>query len=1062
VTSVKSVTKSVAELPLQNVTNKEAKVYLGESALVLYSSEIESNQQQNLTPIDGFARRHIGPTPSEIQEMLDVLSIDSLNDLIDKTVPAAIRLPQPLELLAAKSEYAALAELQEIASKNQVLRSYIGTGYHDCITPPVIGRNILENPGWYTAYTPYQAEIAQGRLEALLNFQTMIIDLTGLEIANASLLDEGTAAAEAMAVSYGVSKNKGKAFFVAQDCHPQTIEVVQTRAKPLGINVIVGDHRDFKCDRTIFGALLQYPATDGAIYDYTDFIASAHEVGALVTVAADILSLCVLTPPGEFGADIAVGSTQRFGIPMGFGGPHAAYFATREEFKRQVPGRIVGVSKDANGKSALRLALQTREQHIRREKATSNICTAQVLLAVMAGMYAVYHGPQGLKEIAEKVRDLTALLASGLKSLGYKIGAEPFFDTLRVELGDKPLSEILEAAQNRQINLRVFDEKTVGISLDETVTAADVQELWTIFAQEKDYIGADGENVLNISLDAGAFTSSLMLPAFCDRTSSYLTHPVFNSYHSETELLRYMHRLEAKDLSLNTSMIPLGSCTMKLNATAEMLPVSWPEFSKIHPFAPSHQTRGYQMMFVQLEQWLAEITGFAGISLQPNAGSQGEYTGLLVIRQYHEHRGESHRNICLIPQSAHGTNPASAVMAGMKVVVVDCDSQGNIDVSDLQKKAEKHKNELAALMVTYPSTHGVFEAEITEICEIVHQAGGQVYMDGANMNAQVGLCRPGDFGADVCHLNLHKTFCIPHGGGGPGMGPIGVMSHLVEFLPDVSVDPPQPPLTRGGQELANQSIENPLTKGGQELANQPIENPLTKGGQELANQSIEPPTNGDRDSNSIGAVSAAPWGSASILTISWMYIRMMGGVGLTEATKVAILNANYMAKRLESYYPVLYKGKSGLVAHECILDLRSLKKTAGIEVEDIAKRLMDYGYHAPTVSWPVAGTVMVEPTESESKQELDRFCDAMIAIRGEIAEIENGNVDAHNNVLKNAPHTAESLMVDEWNHPYTRAEAAYPAPWTREHKFWPAVGRIDNAFGDRNFVCSCLPMEAYT
>ena len=987
--------------------------------MVLYSSKIESNQQQNLTPIDGFARRHIGPTPTEIQQMLDVLGIDSLDDLIDKTIPAAIRIQQPLELLAAKSEYAAVAELHEIAAKNQVFRSYIGTGYHDCITPPVIGRNILENPGWYTAYTPYQAEIAQGRLEALLNFQTMIVDLTGLEIANASLLDEGTAAAEAMTVSYGVSKNKGKAFFVAQDCHPQTIEVVQTRAKPLGIDVIVGDHRGFKFDRTIFGALLQYPATDGAIYDYTDFIASAHKVGALVTVAADILSLCVLTPPGEFGADIAVGSTQRFGIPLGFGGPHAAYFATREEFKRQVPGRIVGVSKDANGKSALRLALQTREQHIRREKATSNICTAQVLLAVMAGMYAVYHGPEGLKEIAEKVRDLTALLASGLQSLGYKIGDEPFFDTLRVELGKKPLSEVLESAQNYQINLRVFDEKTVGISLDETVTADDVKKLLAIFADKKDVINADGDIFVSMSLDADDFTSSLLYPAFCDRTSSYLTHPVFNSYHSETELLRYMHRLEAKDLALNTSMIPLGSCTMKLNATAEMLPVSWPEFSKIHPFAPSHQTRGYQMMFVQLEQWLAEITGFAGISLQPNAGSQGEYAGLLVIRQYHEHRGESHRNICLIPQSAHGTNPASAVMAGMKVVAVDCDSQGNIDVSDLHKKAEKHKNELAALMVTYPSTHGVFEAEIKEICEIVHNCGGQVYMDGANMNAQVGLCRPGDFGADVCHLNLHKTFCIPHGGGGPGMGPIGVMSHLVEFLPSTDaglrVYPPQPPLAKGGSKI-----------------------------------------------ESVGAVSAAPWGSASILTISWMYIRMMGGVGLTDATKVAILNANYMAKRLQSYYPVLYKGKSGLVAHECILDLRLLKKTAGIEVEDIAKRLMDYGYHAPTVSWPVAGTVMVEPTESESKQELDRFCDAMIAIRGEIAEIENGNVDAQNNVLKNAPHTAESLMVDEWNHPYTRAEAAYPTPWTREYKFWPAVGRIDNAFGDRNFVCSCLPMEAYT
>ena len=977
--------------------------------MVIYSPQIEPSQQQNLSPIDGFAARHIGPTPSEIQQMLDVLGISSLDDLIDKTVPAAIRINQPLQLPAAQSEYGALAELKEIAAKNQVFRSYIGTGYHDCITPPVIGRNILENPGWYTAYTPYQAEIAQGRLEALLNFQTMIVELTGLEIANASLLDEATAAAEAMAVSYGASKKGAKAFFVSQDCHPQTVEVVQTRAKPLGIEVIVGDHQSFEFDRTIFGAIVQYPATDGAIYDYTDFIRSAHQVGALVTVAADILSLCLLTPPGEFGADIAVGSTQRFGVPMGFGGPHAAYFATREEFKRQVPGRIVGVSKDANGKSALRLALQTREQHIRREKATSNICTAQVLLAVMASMYAVYHGPSGLRNIAEKVWSLTALLASGLRSFGYTIGSQPFFDTLRVELGDKPLSEILEAAQLRQINLRVFDGTTVGITLDETVTVEDVQELWEIFSQNKDYLRADGQNALNIPLDAEELNSFLTLPDFCDRTTPYLTHPVFNSYHSETELLRYMHRLEAKDLSLNTSMIPLGSCTMKLNATAEMLPVTWAEFGKIHPFAPRSQTRGYQMMFVQLEQWLAEITGFAGISLQPNAGSQGEYAGLLVIRQYHEHRGESHRNICLIPQSAHGTNPASAVMAGMKVVAVECDSQGNIDVADLQKKADKHKNELAALMVTYPSTHGVFESEIKEICQIVHNCGGQVYMDGANMNAQVGLCRPGDFGADVCHLNLHKTFCIPHGGGGPGMGPIGVMSHLVPFLPDVSAD-----------------------------------------------------ASGQKDSNSIGAISAAPWGSASILTISWMYIRMMGEVGLTAATKVAILNANYLAHRLESYYPVLYKGKAGLVAHECILDLRSLKKSAAIEVEDIAKRLMDYGYHAPTVSWPVAGTVMVEPTESESKQELDRYCDAMIAIRGEIAQIEKGNVDAQNNVLKNAPHTAESLMVDEWNHPYTRAQAAYPTAWTREYKFWPAVGRIDNAFGDRNFVCSCLPMEAYS
>ncbi|WP_373533829.1 aminomethyl-transferring glycine dehydrogenase [Microcoleus sp.] len=994
--------------------------------MVLYSPKVEPSQQQNLSPIGGFAGRHIGPTPSEIQQMLDVLGISSLDELIDKTVPAAIRMNQPLQLPAAQSEYAALAELKEIAAKNQIFRSYIGTGYHDCITPPVIQRNILENPGWYTAYTPYQAEIAQGRLEALLNFQTMIIDLTGLEIANASLLDEGTAAAEAMAVSYGASKKGAKAFFVAQDCHPQTIEVVQTRAKPLGIEVIVGDHQSFEFDRTIFGALLQYPATDGTIYDYRDFIRSAHENGALVTVAADILSLCLLTPPGEFGADIAVGSTQRFGVPMGFGGPHAAYFATKEEFKRQVPGRIVGVSKDANGKSALRLALQTREQHIRREKATSNICTAQVLLAVMASMYAVYHGPSGLRDIAEKVWSLTALLASGLRSFGYKIGSQPFFDTLRVELGDKPLSELLATAQLRNINLRVFDEATVGITLDETVTVEDVQDLWEIFGQHKDYIRVEGENALNIPLDADALNSYLTLPDFCDRTTSYLTHPVFNSYHSETELLRYLHRLETKDLSLNTSMIPLGSCTMKLNATAEMLPVTWAEFGKIHPFAPRNQTRGYQMMFVQLEQWLAEITGFAGISLQPNAGSQGEYAGLLVLRQYHEHRGESHRNICLIPQSAHGTNPASAVMAGMKVVAVECDSQGNIDVADLHKKAEKHKNELAALMVTYPSTHGVFESEIKEICEIVHNCGGQVYMDGANMNAQVGLCRPGDFGADVCHLNLHKTFCIPHGGGGPGMGPIGVMSHLVEFLPSTDAElRAYPPQKRAGTGAP------PLQSGGSKI-------------------------------ESVGAVSAAPWGSASILTISWMYIRMMGGVGLTEATKVAILNANYMAKRLESYYPVLYKGKSGLVAHECILDLRLLKKSAAIEVDDIAKRLMDYGYHAPTVSWPVAGTVMVEPTESESKQELDCFCDAMIAIRGEIAEIEKGNVDAQNNVLKNAPHTAESLMVDEWNRPYTRAQAAYPTAWTREYKFWPAVGRIDNAFGDRNFVCSCLPMEAYT
>lgn len=951
---------------------------------------------------DSFASRHIGPSPEEIKQMLELLGFSSLDELIEKTIPQAIRISHPLQLPAAQSEYAALANLKEIASKNQIFRSFIGMGYYDCITPPVILRNILENPGWYTAYTPYQAEIAQGRLEALLNFQTMIIELTGLEIANASLLDEATAAAEAMTMSYGVSKNKAKAFFVSQDCHPQTIEVVQTRANPLGIEVIVGNHENFAFDQPIFGALLQYPATDGTIYDYRQFIEQVHKVGALVTVAADILSLTLLTPPGEFGADIAIGNTQRFGVPLGYGGPHAAYFATKEEFKRQVPGRIVGVSKDVNGKPALRLALQTREQHIRREKATSNICTAQVLLAVIASMYAVYHGAAGLKRIAENIHQLTVILAEGLKQLGYKITGDYFFDTICVELGSHSLTEILQAAEIQQINLRVFDEQTVGISLDETTTFKDLQDLWKIFALGEE-LPFNGHELLAENQTQNPFT----------RNSNYLTHPVFNQYHSETELLRYIHRLQAKDLSLTTSMIPLGSCTMKLNSTAEMIPVTWTEFGKIHPFAPLSQTRGYQVMFQQLEEWLAEITGFAAVSLQPNAGSQGEYAGLLVIRKYHENRGEIHRNVCLIPQSAHGTNPASAVMCGLKVVPINCDEQGNIDVTDLKNKAEKHSKELAALMVTYPSTHGVFESEIKEICEIVHSHGGQVYMDGANMNAQVGLCRPGDFGADVCHLNLHKTFCIPHGGGGPGMGPIAVSSHLVPFLPGHSV------------------VKIGETPG-------------------------------------IGAVSAAPWGSASILPISWMYIAMMGGEGLTEATKVAILNANYMARRLQDYYPVLYKGNNGLVAHECILDLRSLrgaspslKKSASIEVDDIAKRLMDYGFHAPTVSWPVAGTVMVEPTESESKAELDRFCDAMIAIRQEIAEIESGKVDAENNVLKNAPHTAETLITDDWNRPYSRTQAAYPAPWLKEHKYWPPVSRIDNAFGDRNFVCSCLPMSAY-
>ena len=957
-----------------------------------------------------FVDRHIGPTSAKITEMLAVLNIATIDDLIEKTVPATIRLQTPLNLPPAINEYTALAELKEIASKNQVFRSYIGLGYYDCITPPVIQRNILENPGWYTAYTPYQAEIAQGRLEALLNFQTMIIDLTGLEIANASLLDEGTAAAEAMTMSYGLAKNKANAFFVSKDCHPQTIAVLETRANPLNIKVIIGDHQTFTFDEPIFGALLQYPTTDGTIYDYENFITKVHEVGAFVTVAADILSLCLLKPPGEFGADIAVGSTQRFGVPLGYGGPHAAYFATKEEFKRQVPGRIVGVSKDVNGNPALRLALQTREQHIRREKATSNICTAQVLLAVIASMYAVYHGASGLKSIAEKVHGLTVILAKGLTRLGYEIAKDSFFDTLRVELGDKSLDEISALMLDYQINLRFWDDNTLGISLDETTTEKDLLDIWQIFNLGKD-LPFTFDEITNES----SVTESL---APFTRTSNYLTHPVFNSYHSETELLRYLHRLEAKDLSLTTSMIPLGSCTMKLNATAEMMPVTWPEFGKLHPFAPRSQTQGYQILFQQLEEWLAEITGFAGVSLQPNAGSQGEYAGLLAIQKYHQSRGDSHRNICLIPQSAHGTNPASAVMAGLKVVPINCDDDGNIDVEDLQRQAEKYRDNLAGLMITYPSTHGVFEEGIKEICAIVHANGGQVYMDGANMNAQVGLCRPGDIGADVCHLNLHKTFCIPHGGGGPGMGPIGVASHLVSFLPDVSGNPTQ---GHGG--------------GGH-------------GGTAPTKEKM-------------GAVSAAPWGSASILTISWMYIRMMGNDGLTQATKVAILNANYIASRLDSYYPVLYKGKTGLVAHECILDLRSRKKSANIDVDDIAKRLMDFGFHAPTVSWPVAGTVMVEPTESESKDELDRFCDAMITISQEIDAIEKGEMDSHNNPLKNAPHTAESLLVDEWKHPYSRQKAAYPAPWIKEYKFWPSVGRIDNAFGDRNLVCSCLPMDAY-
>ncbi|MDJ1177623.1 aminomethyl-transferring glycine dehydrogenase [Roseofilum sp. BLCC_M91] len=996
------------------------------------SSKLSSSASEQQTR--SFADRHLGPNANDIQQMLKLLEIDDLETLIERTIPPAIQLTRSLNLPTAESESAALNTLKAIMGKNRLFRSYIGMGYSNCLTPAVIQRNILENPGWYTAYTPYQAEIAQGRLEALLNFQTLVIDLTGLEIANASLLDEGTAAAEAMSMSYGICKNKANRFFVSQECHPQTLEVVQTRAQPLGIEVIVGDHRQFDFSQPIFGALLQYPATDGTIYDYSEFIAKVHEVGALATVAADLLSLTLLRPPGEMDADMVVGNSQRFGVPLGYGGPHAAFLATREAYKRQVPGRIVGQSKDKDGKLALRLALQTREQHIRRDKATSNICTAQVLLAVIASMYAVYHGPEGLKAIAETIHQQTLWLAEGLKRLGYSLPDSQFFDTLRVNLGETALESLLAAAQEKKINLRTLDEKTVVISLDETTTLADVVDLWEIFARslrlrsgngesgngESGNGGSEGEMVTSTPLGdlptplgdlpftAEEIIASAPAPDFGSftRQSPYLTHPVFHQYHSETELLRYLHRLEAKDLSLTTSMIPLGSCTMKLNATAEMIPVTWPEVGQIHPFAPLEQTQGYQEMFRQLEDWLAEITGFEAVSLQPNAGSQGEYAGLLVIRAYHQHNGEGDRHICLIPESAHGTNPASAVMCGMKVVGVKCDRQGNIDLTDLRAKAEKHSAKLSALMVTYPSTHGVFEEAIQEICEIIHSHGGQVYLDGANMNAQVGLCRPGDYGADVCHLNLHKTFCIPHGGGGPGMGPIGVAPHLVPFLPGHSVI--------------------------------------------------------DLGKTEQGAVAAAPWGSSSILPISWMYIAMMGPQGLTDATKVAILNANYIAHRLDPHYPILYTGKFGLVAHECIVDLRPLKKSAGVEAEDIAKRLMDYGFHAPTMSWPVAGTIMVEPTESESKEELDRFCDAMIAIREEIAAIERGEMSAEDNLLKNAPHTAEMLLADEWTHPYSRQQAAYPAPWTREFKYWPPVGRIDNAFGDRNFVCSCAPMEAYS
>ncbi|MBK8904204.1 MAG: aminomethyl-transferring glycine dehydrogenase [Anaerolineaceae bacterium] len=960
------------------------------------NGDIQLSNRELLLPTDHFVDRHIGPREEEIAHMLATLQVGSLAELIHQTIPAHIRLESKLKMDPPRSESEILAELRAIAAKNKLYRSFIGMGYSDTLTPPVVLRNIFENPGWYTQYTPYQAEIAQGRLEALLNFQTMIMDLSGMEIANASMLDEGTAAAEAMTLALRQRPRSSNAntFFVSELCHPQTIAVVQMRAEPLDINVVVGDHASYNFD-DCFGALLQYPATDGSVFDYEPFVKAAHEKEALVVVAADLLALVLLRAPGEFGADVVVGNSQRFGVPMGYGGPHAAYMATREEYKRQMPGRLVGVSIDAQGNPAMRLAMQTREQHIRREKATSNICTAQVLLAIMASMYAVYHGPVGLRKMARRVQLLTAVLRQGLTELGYTVNEQPVFDTITVSGGPKSQDEIREAALSREMNLRYYEDGRTGISLDEITEAYEIEQLLAIFGAE-----ATRFNVYTMADEI-----DLAYPDTHARTSDFLTHPVFNSYHSETEMMRYINRLEARDLSLTHSMIPLGSCTMKLNATAEMLPVMWPKFGGLHPFVPLDQAAGYQELFRRLERWLAEVTGFAAVSLQPNSGASGEYTGMLVIRAYHLSRGDTQRHICLIPSSAHGTNPASAVMAGMEVVVVKCDDNGNIDVDDLRAKAEKHSDRLAAVMITYPSTHGVFEAAIEEMCQIIHDNGGQVYMDGANMNAQVGLTSPGKIGADVCHLNLHKTFTIPHGGGGPGMGPIGVAEHLAPFLPG-----------------------HPVVAG--------------VGGVQA-----------------IGPVSSAPWGSAGILPIPYAYIAMMGEAGLQKATEVAILNANYIAHRLDPHYPVLYKGENGRVAHECIIDLRPLKEF--VTVEDVAKRLMDYGYHAPTMSFPVPGTLMIEPTESESQVEVDRFCDAMIQIRQEIAEIETGKVAHEDSVLAHAPHTASVIAGESWERPYSRETAAFPTEWVRSSKFWPAVARIDNVYGDRNLVCACPPIEAY-
>jgi glycine dehydrogenase len=952
-----------------------------------------------------FKRRQIGPNERDLPKMLETIGVKSLDELIDQTIPAHIRLEKELHVPEGIQEHQFVRLAAQLANQNKLYKSYIGLGYSDCITPSVILRNIFENPGWYTQYTPYQAEIAQGRLEALLTFQTMISDLTGLEVANASLLDEATAAAEAMTMFYRLRnrskiENNANVFLVSDACLPQTIDVLKTRAEPLGIILEIMDISKFSFAEKVFGMCVQYPTRDGGVIDYRQIIERAHQNEVLVMVAADLLSLALLTPPGEMGADVAVGSSQRFGVPLGYGGPHAAYFATREQYQRQMPGRLIGVSVDRHGNVGYRMALQTREQHIRREKATSNICTSQALLAIMAGMYAVYHGPQGIRHIAQRTHALTHILEKELNGLGYSQLNDYYFDTLKIKADKKILEEIRTIALNQRVNFRYIDDEHIGISLDETTEPEDIQLISDIFAKAKQKITSsiifkDYEDGLDVR-----FPESLL------RTSDYLSHPIFNNYHSESKMMRYIKELEKKDLSLTTSMIPLGSCTMKLNPATAMLPLSWPEFSKIHPFVPEDQVKGYHQMITELGNLLSEITGFTATSMQPNSGAQGEYTGLSVIRAYHFDRGDAHRNVTLIPTSAHGTNPASAIMAGMEVVLVKCNENGDIDLTDLRSKADLHKDKLAALMVTYPSTHGVFEEGIQEICRIIHNNGGQVYMDGANMNAQVGFTSPFRIGADVCHLNLHKTFSIPHGGGGPGMGPICVAKHLVPYLPG------HPIIKTGGQKA-------------------------------------------------ISAVSATPFGSSSILLISYAYIKMLGLEGITDATRYAILNANYVKSRLEKYYPILYAGKKGRVGHELIFDLHPFKKAGNIEVEDVAKRLMDYGFHAPTTSFPVLGTIMFEPTESEDKGELDRFCEAMMSIYEEMQEIINGKADAGDNLLKNAPHTAEEIASSDWSHPYSREQAAYPLEYLKTHKFWPAVGRIDNTYGDRNLFCVCPPLESY-